>query len=300
MSREEVDPARLGVTGRSGGGTQTAYLAAFDDRLLAAAPECYITSFKFLLRTRGPQDAEQNFHRGIARGLDQADLLLARAPKPALIVATSRDIFSIEGTRAALAELRRAYRAFGYEAGAGMTMDDADHVSTRRNREARCAFFQEHLRLPGDPGELPIEPLSPEELRVTETGQIATWRRSATVMSLNRRETIDLAAQLEQRRRDPLPHLAQVRNAARRLSGCQPPPGAPESIFCGRYPRDGYTIDKYLLPVSERYAIPVLVMTPGDGSALLPMTASKRRLPGFWCPPWRRRIRPRRVISWRG
>lgn len=39
VSRPEVDPARIGVTGRSGGGTQAAYVAAFDDRVVAAAPE---------------------------------------------------------------------------------------------------------------------------------------------------------------------------------------------------------------------------------------------------------------------
>jgi predicted peptidase len=44
LTRKEVDPARIGITGRSGGGTQSAYIAAVDDRIYAAAPECYITN----------------------------------------------------------------------------------------------------------------------------------------------------------------------------------------------------------------------------------------------------------------
>ena len=41
-----VDPKRIGISGCSGGGTLTAYLAALDDRLQAAAPSCYITDWE--------------------------------------------------------------------------------------------------------------------------------------------------------------------------------------------------------------------------------------------------------------
>src|SRR5262249_9233839 len=43
-SRPEVDPARLGCVGNSGGGTLTAYIAALDPRVTAAAIGCYITT----------------------------------------------------------------------------------------------------------------------------------------------------------------------------------------------------------------------------------------------------------------
>ena len=76
MSRKEIDPERIGMTGRSGGGTQTAFTAAFDDRILAAAPECFITSMEYVLKSIGPQDAEQNLYNTFNEGLDHADLLL--------------------------------------------------------------------------------------------------------------------------------------------------------------------------------------------------------------------------------
>ena len=64
ISRKEVDPARIAVTGNSGGGTHSAYLAALDDRIKIAAPSCYITSWQWMMKTLGPQDAEQVFPGG--------------------------------------------------------------------------------------------------------------------------------------------------------------------------------------------------------------------------------------------
>ena len=267
LTRPEVDPARLGITGRSGGGTQSAYIAAFDDRIIAAAPENYITTFDPLLKMRGPQDAEQNFYGGIARGLDQPDLLIARAPKPTLIVATTRDIFNIEGTRVALAEAQRAHAALGGSETMTMTVDDAEHTSTRKNREATYAFFRKHLNLPGDSTDLPIELLSGAELRVTETGQVSTSLKSETVFTLNRRRADALAQQLAARRQDLAMHLAAVKADAARLAGYSPLPAAAQqaAVFCGRFQRTGYSLEKYLLPVDNRYAIPLIAMVP-DGA----------------------------------
>ena len=73
-SRPEVDPARLGCTGNSGGGTMTAYLMALDDRIAVAAPSCFITSLERLFATIGPQDAEQNITGQVAAGMEHADL----------------------------------------------------------------------------------------------------------------------------------------------------------------------------------------------------------------------------------
>ncbi|NQT41114.1 MAG: acetylxylan esterase, partial [Planctomycetes bacterium] len=53
QSRPEIDPRRIGCTGNSGGGTLTSYLMALDPRIQAAAPGCYLTSFRRLLETKG-------------------------------------------------------------------------------------------------------------------------------------------------------------------------------------------------------------------------------------------------------
>ena len=150
LSRKEVDAQRIGITGRSGGGTQSAYIAAFDDRIKAAAPECYITSFARIFQSIGPQDAEQNLGDALVRGIDHADLLLVRAPKPALMITTTRDMFSIEGARETAKEISGIYKAYNKDDSFGMVEDDAPHASTKKNREAMYAFFQKHLSNPGN------------------------------------------------------------------------------------------------------------------------------------------------------
>src|SRR4051812_27534605 len=105
-SRPEVDPERLGCTGNSGGGTMTAYLMALDDRIAAAAPSCYITSFERLLGTIGPQDAEQDITGQIAFGMDHADYAILRAPRPTLLSVGTQDFFDIQGSWDTYRELK--------------------------------------------------------------------------------------------------------------------------------------------------------------------------------------------------
>lgn len=134
-TRPEVDMNRIGMTGRSGGGTQTAQIAACDERIYAAAPECYITSFKRLLQSIDPQDAEQNPYNAIAKGFDHADYLHIRAPKPTLMITTTHDFFSIQGARETFAEVQKSYAAFGKPENIQMVEDLGVHESTKNNRE---------------------------------------------------------------------------------------------------------------------------------------------------------------------
>ncbi len=60
VSRPDVDPGRIGVTGNSGGGTLSAYLTALEPRLSMAAPGCFICSYGANLENENPTDAEQN------------------------------------------------------------------------------------------------------------------------------------------------------------------------------------------------------------------------------------------------
>jgi len=271
LSRKEVDPARIGITGRSGGGTQSSYIAAMDDRIYAAAPENYITNFTRLLQSIGPQDAEQNFFNAIERGIDHPDLLLVRAPKPAMMITTTRDFFSIQGAMETEKQVKAIYEAYGKQSDFSRSEDDSTHASTKKNREAMYSFFQKHLDNPGNPEDLPVAILTPDEIRVTPTGQISTSYNTETVFSLNRKDAEELEKELNYLRKDLAAHIPVVINSAKKLSGYREPAVFSEPVFTGRFQRDGYCVEKYYLKGEGNYVIPFILLVPdrSNGKAVI-------------------------------
>ena len=87
----------------------TSYVMALDERIACAAPACYISTFRRLIETIGPQDAEQNIFGQVAFGLDHPDYLLLRAPKPTLISSTTQDFFDIDGSWQAFRQAKRTW-----------------------------------------------------------------------------------------------------------------------------------------------------------------------------------------------
>jgi len=261
LTRPEVDPDRIGMTGRSGGGTQTAYTAAVDDRILAAAPECFITSMEYILKTIGPQDAEQNLTRMLVEGLDHADLLTVRAPKPTLMLTTTRDFFSIQGARETFAEVKMAYEKLLAKEAIQMVEDDEGHASTQKNREAMYAFFQKNLGLAGDPTDLEVETFKEEALWVTKTGQVATSLQGETLFSLNKKHVEQLEIELQQQRQQAT-HIAELGNHVKTQAGIVLPEGPGKLLFSGRYVKENYILEKYLLAGTGDYMLPGALYIP--------------------------------------
>ncbi|MDD2938330.1 MAG: acetylxylan esterase [Proteiniphilum sp.] len=248
-TREEVDRDRIGITGRSGGGTQAAMIAACDDRILAAAPENYVTNFKRLFQAIGPQDAEQNPWFGIARGIDHADFIHARAPKPTLIISTTNDYFSIQGARETFYEVKNSYAALGMTENVLMVENFGEHESILENRKAMYAFFQKFLNMPGNNEEIETEPFPAEELWSTQTGQVRSSKKGETVSSLNKTYF--------QRKQVP---DNQLQKRITHLAGIEFNHNLTSSVFTGKVLRDEIVVEKYFLENQlEDYVLPVYV-----------------------------------------
>jgi cephalosporin-C deacetylase-like acetyl esterase len=187
LSRPEVDAKRVGVTGNSGGGTHSTYLAALDDRLHVAAPSCFITSWQRLLETIGPQDAEQCIPGFLGSGFEHVDFIRAFAPKPFLVMSAIRDFFSLQGARSTFATATEAYIAASARDRISMAETDEGHGYSSELRLASYAWFDRWLKNKSAPArEEAIPPATPEELACTATGQVATALNGETVFTLNR------------------------------------------------------------------------------------------------------------------
>ena len=174
QSRPEIDPARIGCSGTSGGGTQTCYLMMVDDRISAAAPSCYVTERLAYMKHFHAHDAEQNLFGHIPAGFNYDDFIIALAPKPVLLLGVEYDFFPIEGLLATYEEARRVYGVFGAEDNCRIFLDRTIHGLTAAHRRTGMGFFAEVLG-GRRPAELNLEEdaeLSDEELRCTKSGQV--------------------------------------------------------------------------------------------------------------------------------
>jgi len=261
FSRKEVDPARIGLTGNSGGGTHTAYIAALDDRIQVAAPSCYITSWHLMLDTIGPQDAEQTFPLWLQEGLDYPDYLYAFAPKPYLLLSAIRDFFPIAGARETLAEAERVYAAIGEREKVGMFEADDGHGYNKSRRLAAYDWFGRWLKGARDTDPEPqIEMATPEELRCTATGQVSTSLGGESVFTLNQKRLAQLKA-------SRLTRPADLPGKVREVIRYEPPSGPLQVTSYGVITRSGYRIEKLIYESEPGIFIPSLLYVPDAGAS---------------------------------
>ena len=265
LSRPEVDATRIGLTGNSGGGTHTAYLAALEDRIHVAAPSCFITSWTALLDTIGPQDAEQNLVPWIGAGLDHGDFIYAFAPRPFLLLSAIRDFFSIGGARSTYREAQGIYKLMGVPEKLLMVEADDGHGYSKPRRLAAYRWFGRWLKGVEDQEPEPeVVIATEEELFCTEAGQVTVSLGGETVFTLNQKR----AAQLRPTGR-PFA-TEELRRRVRSLTAYEGPKNALVVKPYGEIARAGYRIEKLTYESEPGIVIPALLFMPESGSARKP------------------------------
>jgi dienelactone hydrolase len=160
-SRPDVDPARIGCTGESGGGTQTFLLTALDPRVAAAAPVVMVSD-----AFQGGCVCENA--PGLRVGTDNVEIAALAAPRPMKLVGASGDWTA--GTATTIApSIRAVYELFGMSSRFSADIFDFGHNYNQTSRNAVYPFLARWLDGDDDyarvrEGEIGIE--KPEDLRV--------------------------------------------------------------------------------------------------------------------------------------
>ncbi|OWK38368.1 alpha/beta hydrolase family protein [Fimbriiglobus ruber] len=146
-SRSEVDPDRIGVTGISGGGATTCWVAAADDRVKVAVP------------VSGMSDLESYVTNKVINGhcdcmfaintyqWEWTTILALFAPKPLLFANSDTDsIFPMDGNRRIIARLRSCYDLYGAKDKVDEHVSPGGHDYRPDLRVAIFGFFNRHLK----------------------------------------------------------------------------------------------------------------------------------------------------------
>jgi dienelactone hydrolase len=178
VSRPDVDPERIGVTGISGGGAATFWIAAADERVKAAVPVSGLSDLTCQVPNRvvnGHCDCMFNYNTYQWPYAKVAGMI---APRPLLFVNSDADpIFPMDGNERIITALERLYSLFGAGDNVDAVVSVGGHAYRQDIRQAAFRFLNTHLKnncspitdseadlVTGDENER--HPIPPEQLRV--------------------------------------------------------------------------------------------------------------------------------------
>ncbi|MBZ5545937.1 MAG: acetylxylan esterase [Acidobacteriia bacterium] len=272
-SLKEVDSSRIGITGSSGGGTLTTYIAMLDPRVKVASIVTFITSIPKKIEKRSndaESDPEQDVQGLLAAGIDHPEFIAMIAPRPVLIGAATQDFFPIEGTRETYKEVAAFYTRLGIPERVKMVEFDHRHMYSQPLREATTAWFDRWLK--GSEGEVhePAITTEPDRaLECTATGQVVTSLGGKRVADFNRAEAERLLAKLHGARQNPASRTGLAGKLRKRLA-LPAAPMEPRARKVGDSAVAGLTIEKLLLETAPGITVPVRIISPSGQGGKLP------------------------------
>lgn len=187
-----VDRARIGMTGLSGGGWQTIVLSALDERVRASAPVAGFNGMaaKAVARAYGDTGDPEQSATDLFASVDYPHLAALVAPRPLLLALNTEDncCFRSGMVKPVIEEpTRRVYELFGQ--GGALAWHENDDPGTHNyqldNREQAYRFFSRAFSL--SPAIESDHPLAASELRSYEELVVGLPDDNLTIFDLARR-----------------------------------------------------------------------------------------------------------------
>ena len=168
QSRSEVDGERIGVTGRSGGGAYSWWVAALDQRVKAAVPVAGITSMRNHVVDGCVEGHCDCMYQVNSQGWDFALISSLVAPRALLISNTDKDrIFPLDGVVEVHRKTKRVYDMLGASSKLGLQIAEGPHKDTQDLRVHAFSWFNRFLRNERPLIDKPaVKYFEPEELKV--------------------------------------------------------------------------------------------------------------------------------------
>ncbi len=182
--RPEVDAEKIGVTGRSGGGAYSWWVAALDERIKVAVPVAGITNLKNHVVDGCVEGHCDCMYFINTKRWDFGAVAALVAPRPLLIENTDKDpIFPLDGVVEVYREARRIYELADAGGKIGLHIAEGGHSDTQRLRVGAFQWFERFLK--GDDSNTPISDtadmvLTREELKVFPEGGLPADERVTT------------------------------------------------------------------------------------------------------------------------
>ena len=166
ISRPEVDPDRIGITGASRGGNQSMYAGALDERLKCVVPTCSVGTYQSYL---GAACCLCELIPGGLKLTEEGDLLGLAANRGVMVTSATKDAFqfSVGEAQKSFARLESIAKLYP-SARVKHTIVESPHDYNRTMREAMYGWMTLHLKQQGDGSPIPdpeIQPEDPEKLR---------------------------------------------------------------------------------------------------------------------------------------
>jgi len=170
QGRPEVDPDRIGVTGRSGGGAYSWWVAALDERIKAAVPVAGITSMRNHVIDGCVEGHCDCMYQVNSERWDFAMISSLVAPRALLLSNTDKDrIFPLDGVLEVHSKTRKLYGLLGAEGKLGLHITEGPHKDTQDLRVHAFSWFNRFLKDQNPPPLIDkpaVKYFEPEQLKV--------------------------------------------------------------------------------------------------------------------------------------